>query len=54
MQTSPGSSDLAGKRAIVTGGASGIGAAVARGLAARGARPWQVEETAAPISGALS
>ena len=27
---------------------------VARGLAARGARPWQVEETAAPISGALS
>src|SRR5690349_10053173 len=30
--------DLAGRRAIVTGGASGIGAACARALAERGAR----------------
>ncbi|HEX5771078.1 MAG TPA: 3-hydroxybutyrate dehydrogenase [Nocardioidaceae bacterium] len=37
MATSASSSALAGKRAIVTGGASGIGAAVARRLAAEGA-----------------
>jgi 3-hydroxybutyrate dehydrogenase len=37
MQTNAGSLDLTGKRAIVTGGASGIGAAVARRLAAAGA-----------------
>lgn len=37
MATSASTSDLAGKRAIVTGGASGIGAAVARRLSAQGA-----------------
>jgi 3-hydroxybutyrate dehydrogenase len=37
MTTSPSSPGLAGKRAIVTGGASGIGAAVARRLSADGA-----------------
>ena len=37
MATSASSSALAGKRAFVTGGASGIGAAVARRLAAEGA-----------------
>ena len=35
---SPGEPTLAGRRALVTGGASGIGAACARELAARGAR----------------
>lgn len=37
MQTSAASLDLTGKRAVVTGGASGIGAAAARHLAAAGA-----------------
>ena len=37
MQTSAVSPDLTGKRAVVTGGASGIGASVAHRLAARGA-----------------
>jgi 3-hydroxybutyrate dehydrogenase len=37
MQSSAASLDLAGKRAVVTGGASGIGAAAARRLAAAGA-----------------
>jgi 3-hydroxybutyrate dehydrogenase len=37
MATTAPSSALAGKRALVTGGASGIGAAVARRLAAEGA-----------------
>jgi 3-hydroxybutyrate dehydrogenase len=37
MQSSAASLDLTGKRAVVTGGASGIGAAAARRLAAAGA-----------------
>lgn len=37
MATSPASPDLAGRRALVTGGASGIGAAASRRLAAHGA-----------------
>jgi 3-hydroxybutyrate dehydrogenase len=37
MRTSAPRTDLAGKRALVTGAASGIGAAVARHLSARGA-----------------
>jgi 3-hydroxybutyrate dehydrogenase len=37
METSARTLDLAGKRAVVTGGASGIGAATARRLAAAGA-----------------
>ena len=36
--SSPSRNDLAGKRALVTGGASGIGLACAQELAARGAR----------------
>jgi 3-hydroxybutyrate dehydrogenase len=38
MQTSAPSPDLSGRRAVVTGGASGIGAAVARRLAESGAK----------------
>jgi 3-hydroxybutyrate dehydrogenase len=38
MQKSPSTGALAGRRALVTGGASGIGAAVVRELAAHGAQ----------------
>ncbi|RMD88853.1 MAG: SDR family oxidoreductase [Alphaproteobacteria bacterium] len=42
-------SDMTGQRAIVTGGAQGIGGAVARHLAARGVRVaiWDMDETLA-------
>jgi 3-hydroxybutyrate dehydrogenase len=49
--TPPGSQDLAGKQAVVTGAGSGIGAAVSRQLAAAGATVVLVDRLAEAVEG---
>lgn len=49
-----GSQLLAGKHALVTGGARGIGAAVTRALAANGARVTMVGRASQPTAGELA